>query len=119
MLMDYAQRKATERALHEFDEFCNAWLGPAALHQIRAVAYADESVRNAVAAIAVAARREPVGYMVCQTELVTKADPDHRKGIIYTAVGNIFERADQGRNVLDYCRERKAGEFVICELEQI
>lgn len=95
----------------------SAWVGPAAQRYVFASGntHADR-VREAIKAAAQTDDSRRIGWGVFRKALDTTYDRDRPSGFVYTLVSAVFEFVPT--NALEYCRQKKDGEFIICEITE-
>ena len=109
---------AVEHALRAFDEFVGAWVGPAAQRYVFVSGDTNaDRVRQAIQAAAQTDDSRRIGWGVFQRALDTTYDRDRPSGFVYTLVSAVFEFVPT--NVLEYCQQKKDGEFIICEITEM
>ena len=107
----------TDWALELFTGLVTTWTPPALREYL---AQDDERVRSAIRAIAPETdEARHTGWAVYQRTPDLTYDRERPSGLIYTQIGVIFERLEQAQNVLESCRRKRDGDFVICELKRV
>ena len=87
------------QALHAFDEFVGAWVGPAAQRYVFAPGntHADR-VREAIKTAAATDHSRRVGWAVFKREHDAEYDRERPSGYVHTMVSAVFENLAQAQN---------------------